>query len=232
MPEQVPERPQQAPDVPVAGPRGAGAAVTERPPDEAEPEMSGRAMLLLGGIMSVAVVCVFGLTLLVGGTSQSAEGAPAGGLAPAQQEQPASPAPSGTGATAAPPVALPTVTGLSTTSAVGRLAAAKIPLGAVIRVPSSQQAGLVVRSYPAGGTTVRSGAPVTLYVSAGQGGSITGNQVAVPYFIGLSEQQARSTAAMLGFQVTLANSGTVVATQQPRPGAVYLRGSTITITLR
>ncbi|GAA2589593.1 PASTA domain-containing protein [Actinomadura fulvescens] len=204
------------------------------PQNQAEPEMSGRAMLLLGGTMSVAVVCVFGLTLLLGGTSPSAEGAPAGGQAPvppAQQEPPpASPAPSGT--VTAPPVAIPAVTGLSTTSAVGSLAERRIPVGAVIRVPSSQQAGLVVRSYPASGTSLRSGAPVTLYVSAGQGGSITGNQVAVPYFIGLSEQQARGTAAMLGFQVTVSGTGTVVSVQQPRPGAVYLRGSTVTLTLR
>ncbi|KAB2345080.1 PASTA domain-containing protein [Actinomadura rudentiformis] len=233
MPEQRPGGPAQAPDVPVAGSRVSPAVTAEPPPDHTEPEMSVRAMVLMAGIMSVAVACVFGLTLLLGGTSPSASRPPAGGQAqatPGGQEPPPSPAPTGT--STAPPVTLPAVTGLSTTSAIGQLAARKIPLGAVIRVPSSQSAGLVVRSYPAGGTTVRSDAPVTLYVSAGQGGSITGKEVAVPYFIGVSEQQARSTAAMLGFQITLANTGTVVAGQQPRPGAVYLRGSTITLTMR
>ncbi|MFI0444356.1 PASTA domain-containing protein [Actinomadura sp. 6N118] len=230
MPEQYPGGPAQAPDVPVAGSHVKSAVTEDPPPDHTEPEMSVRAMVLMAGIMSVAVACVFGLTLLLGGASPNASRAPAGQAPSGQQEPPPSPAPSGT--STAPPVTLPAVTGLSTTSAVGQLAARKIPLGAVIRVPSSQEAGLVVRAYPADGTTVRSDAPVTLYVSAGQGGSITGKQVAVPYFIGLSEEQARSTAAMLGFQITLANTGTVVATQQPRPGAVYLRGSTITLTLR
>ncbi|MEU5883578.1 PASTA domain-containing protein [Spirillospora sp. NPDC047279] len=198
-------------------------------------EMSGRAMAVLGGIMSVAVVSVFGLTLLVGGATPDPGTSPAGEASPVQQEVPATPAPTGTGATAnaaAPPVAIPAVTGLGTSSAVENLATRKIPLGAVIRVPSSQDAGRVVRSYPPAGTTLRAGAPVTLYVSAGQGGTITGREVAVPYLVGLSEQQARSTAAMLGFQVTVGSQGTLVASQQPRPGAVYLRGSTITLALR
>ncbi|MFI6522879.1 PASTA domain-containing protein [Spirillospora sp. NPDC050679] len=221
-----------------------------------EPEMSRRAMLLLGGGASVAVASVLGLTLLIGGTKASP--APRdGGFAASQESAPpaaqpstastsstssaspsttaspsASAAPSGAPATpAAPAAAVPQVAGLGSMTAVGRLAGRRIPLGALIRVPSSQATGLVLRSHPPAGTQLPPGGAVTLYVSAGQGGAVTGTRVTVPYFIGQSEQQARTSAAGLGLQVAVRGTGGAVTGQGFAPGARLLRGSTVTLTL-
>jgi beta-lactam-binding protein with PASTA domain len=129
-------------------------------------------------------------------------------------------------------VAVPAVAGLDMAAAVNRLAVRRIPLGGVIRVPSSRNAGLIVRSYPPGGTVVQGGAPVTLYVSAGVGGSVTGTEVTVPYFVGLDQRRARGTAAVLGFRVVVRGSGTTVAAQVPAPGSILPRNATVTLTLR
>jgi beta-lactam-binding protein with PASTA domain len=192
------------------------------PEQDAAPaqEMSGRTMLLIAGIASVAAVGVLGVSLLFGGSSNSTDSTDT----PKTETVSVTTLPTS-------PVAVPKVVGLSSNTAINHLAAQRIPLGAVIRVPSYRSAGTVVRSYPSGGTTVKPGAPVTLYVSAGQGGSVTGSQITVPYFIGLNEQQARSTAAGLGLEVTITGSGPTVAGQQPAPGSTHPRGSSITLTL-
>ncbi|MFI0348988.1 PASTA domain-containing protein [Actinomadura sp. 9N407] len=193
-------------------------------------EISVRSMLLLGGISTVAAAAVLGLTLLVvpGGGSVSSPG-----YSPPGTASPDAPGPvNGTGpADPAQPVGVPAVAGLDMASAVNRLAVRRIPLGGVIRVPSSQNAGLIVRSYPPGGTVVYGGTPVTLYVSAGMGGSVTGAEATVPYFVGLDQQRARGTAVALGFRVVVRGSGTAVAAQQPAPGSVRPRNATVTLTL-
>ncbi|MGI5163471.1 PASTA domain-containing protein [Spirillospora sp. CA-253888] len=208
-----------------------------------EPEMSRRAMLLLGGGASVAVASVLGLTLLIGGTKASP--APRdGGFAASQESAPPAarqpttgPAPTASatatpsGAPTTPAATVPQVAGLGSMTAVGRLANRRIPLGALIRVPSSQATGLVLRSHPPAGTPLPPGGAVTLYVSAGQGGAVTGTRVTVPYFIGQTEQQARTSAAGLGLQVVVRGTGGAVTGQGFVPGARLLRGSTVTLTL-
>jgi hypothetical protein len=186
-------------------------------------EISVRAMLLLGGVSTIAAMAVLGLTLLVG---------PGGGPAEAPPPPGAS-APQGpvTSAAQAGPVAVPAVAGADVATAVSRLAVRRIPLGGVIRVPSSQDAGLVVGSYPPGGAAVQGGAPVTLYVSAGTGGSVTGSEVTVPYFAGLDQQRARGTAAALGLRAVVRGSGAAVVAQDPAPGTVRPRNATVTLTL-
>jgi beta-lactam-binding protein with PASTA domain len=191
------------------------------PQQAPEPEMSGRAMFLIAGIASVAAVGVLGISLLFG-----VSGGGSGDSTDTPQTESVSVTTLPTG-----PVAVPKVVGLSSNTAINHLAAQRIPLGAVIRVPSFRSAGTVVRSYPVGDTKVAPGAPVTLYVSAGQGGSVTGSQVTIPYFIGLNEQQARSTAAGLGLDVSVTGTGAAVAGQQPAPGTTQPRGSKVTLTL-
>ncbi|MBW8485446.1 PASTA domain-containing protein [Actinomadura parmotrematis] len=197
-----------------------------RPPEPGSggPEMSRRTMLLLGGVCSVAVLGVLGLTLLVGGAH--ARGGHGGGLETLDASAQAAPA-----GTAGGPVTVPPVAGHGSMTAVARLAARRIPLGALIRVPSSRPAGTVVRSYPAGGSRVAPGLPVTLYVSGGQGGSVTGTRVVVPFFGGRTAEQARATAAGLGLGVRAPAGGGTVTGQAPAPGTVAQRGSVITLTL-
>jgi len=193
----------------------------EEPPAPQQ-EMSGRTMIMIAGIASVAAVGVLGLSLLFGGSGSGS----GDGTSDTPQTETVSVTTLPTG-----PVAVPRVVGLSSNAAINHLAAQRIPLGAVIRVPSYRSAGTVVRSYPTGGTSVAPAAPVTLYVSAGQGGSVTGSQVTIPYFIGLDEQQARSTAASMGLEVSVTGSGRTVGGQQPAPGSIQARGSSITLNL-
>ncbi|MEW2359930.1 PASTA domain-containing protein [Spirillospora sp. NPDC029432] len=189
-------------------------------------EISVRTMLLLGGVSTVVAVAILGLTLLVG---PGGNGGGTAGSPPPDASVPRAPV---SGAAQGPPVAVPAVAGLDVAAAVNRLAVRRIPLGGVIRVPSSRNAGLVVRSYPRGGTVVQGGAPVTLYVSAGMGGSVAGGEVTVPYLVGLDEQRARGTAAALGLRVAVEGSGAAVAAQRPAPGSVLPRDGTVTLTLR
>ncbi|MFC6885088.1 MULTISPECIES: PASTA domain-containing protein [Actinomadura] len=201
----------------------AGAGARPEPP-----EMSGRAMLLLGGGTSLGVVAVLGLTLLVGG---------AGGAGGAREDAAASPV---SRSRAEPPpnaapaarVVVPQVAGLPSMTAVSRLTERRVPLGSVIRVPSSRPAGLVLRSYPEAGAALGAGGQVSLYVSAGLGGTVTGGRVVVPYFIGLTVPQARGAAAGLGLRVAVLSGTATVAAQDPAPGTVARRGATVTVRLR
>ncbi|MQY09545.1 PASTA domain-containing protein [Actinomadura macrotermitis] len=234
MPEQ---RPQDTAVDAVIGPGG--------PQDERRtgPEMSPRAILLLGGGATAAVVVVLALTMLFGGhPSRNSSADRPSEIQTASAST--APQPSSSGGTpttgtaigpATPPPAVPQATvpqlsGLGSMTAVGRLAARQIPLGSLIRVPSAQPAGLVLRSFPAPGTALTPGMPVTLYVSGGQGGAVTGSRVVVPYFTGLTEEQARIAAGGLGLTVTTTGTGMVTA-QQPAPGTVRLRGSAVTLNL-
>ncbi|WP_026414950.1 PASTA domain-containing protein [Actinomadura oligospora] len=119
----------------------------------------GRTTLLLGGGATAAAGLVLGLTLLVGGGP--------GGDGPGG---PATPVTSAQVGRADGRVTVPPVAGLGAEAATARLAERHLPVGAVIRVPSSRPSGRVVRSYPGDGTALAEGEPVTLYVSAGMGG--------------------------------------------------------------
>lgn len=198
--------------------KAAGAGARPEPP-----EMSGRAMLLLGGGTSLGAVAVLGLTLLVGG---------AGGAGGDREDASASPV---ARTRAQPPgaqVVVPRVAGLPSMTAVSRLTERRVPLGSVIRVPSSRPAGLVLRSYPEAGAALGAGGQVSLYVSAGLGGTVTGGRVVVPYFIGLSVPQARGAAAGLGLRVAVLSGTAAVAAQDPAPGTVARRGATVMVRLR
>lgn len=113
-------------------------------------------MLLLGGGATAAAGLVLGLTLLMGG-------GPGG-------DGPAATVTSTQVGRADGLVTVPPVAGLGARAATERLAGLRIPVGAVIRVPSFRRAGTVVRSYPGDGTVLTEGERVTLYVSAGMGG--------------------------------------------------------------
>ncbi|WP_433336986.1 PASTA domain-containing protein [Spirillospora sp. CA-294931] len=181
-------------------------------------EMTRRSTVLLAGVGSVLAAAVLGLTLLVGGgTGAAGRG---------------SDAEAGTTAFPGGPASVPRLAGLPSMTAAARLAAARVPLGTIIRVPSSRPAGLVVRTYPAAGTPVRAGDRVTLYVSAGRGGSVTGGRVPVPYLAGVTEAQARGAASALGLRIVVRKPGAVVTSQDPAPGTVLPRGSAITLGLR
>ncbi|MFC4909812.1 PASTA domain-containing protein [Actinomadura gamaensis] len=130
-------------------------------PESRPQEIPGRTMLLLGGGATVAAGLVLGLTVLVGGGPGGSGGSgPGPGTTVTTTQVGRS-----EGAITVPPV-----TGLGSRAATDRLAERHIPVGAVIRVPSSRPSGSVVRSYPEGGTPLAGGEQVTLYVSAGMGG--------------------------------------------------------------
>ncbi|MGK5558246.1 PASTA domain-containing protein [Actinomadura kijaniata] len=195
----------------------------ERPSNERAaqgPELSRRAMLLLGGGASVGAALVLGASLLVGGPG----GAGHGGAGPSERIRPVGGGPVAPGA----PTTVPQLAGTGSMAAVGLLAARRFPLGGIIQVPSSQRPGLVLRSHPPAGASVPGGAPVTLYVSAGRVG---GDRVTVPYLVGLDEARARASAAALGLTVRTSGAGATVRAQQPAPGSSGPNGATLVLTL-
>ncbi|GAA1557782.1 hypothetical protein GCM10009678_45970 [Actinomadura kijaniata] len=204
------ERAEPGPEAP-----GEGA---ERAPQG--PELSRKAMLLLGGGASVGAALVLGASLLVGGPG----GAGHGGAEPSERIRPVGDGPVSPGA----PTAVPQLAGTGSMAAVGLLAARRFPLGGIIQVPSSQRPGLVLRSHPPAGASVSGGTPVTLYVSAGRVG---GDRVTVPYLVGLGEAQARASAAALGLTVRTSGAGATVRAQQPAPGSSGPNGATVALTL-
>ncbi|RAY11742.1 hypothetical protein DPM19_29470 [Actinomadura craniellae] len=180
-------------------------------------QMSGSTMLLLGGGMTVGVAAVLGLTLVLGPAHAPVRRA----TEPAPVEQ-----------ISAGAVAVPALVGLDSMAATGRLAARRLGVADVIRVPSSLPAGQVVRAYPRAGTPLPPGGQVTLYVSVGPDGPAASARVTVPYFTGMDAQQARGVAGQLGLLVTVQGSGTTVSGQSPAPGTVLPRGGTVRLDLR
>ena len=106
---------------------------------------------------------------------------------------------------------------------------ASLTLGTIKEKNSSQPAGYVLSQNPSEGTQVDAGSPVSITVSSGL--------VKVPKVTGLSEAQARSDLAQVGFDVQVVDiedgtvpAGTVLA-QSPQTGELLARGSTVTITV-
>jgi hypothetical protein len=201
-------------------------------PDHTDREMSTRAMLLLGCGSTLATAAVLALSLLfgIGGkATRVAQPQPVGVTAvPASGGAgPSTPATPGVSQPAAP-VVVPALVGVDSMTATGQLANLRLSVAAVIRVPSALVRGQVVRTYPAAGASVPAGGHVTLYVS----GTATGTRVAVPYLIGVSAEQARSTAAQIGLQLVILQGTTTVYAQTPNPGAIAARGSVLFVSLR
>jgi hypothetical protein len=191
-------------------------------PDHTDQEMSTRAMLLLGGVITLVMAAVLGLSLLfgIGGkATRVAQSQPVAGTAV--------PASGGAGQPAAP-VVVPALVGVDSMTATSQLAGLQLSVAAVIRVPSALAPGQVVRTYPSGGASVPAGGHVTLYVS----GTATGTRVAVPYLIGVSAEQARSTAAQFGLRLVILKGTTTVYAQTPNPGVIAARGSVLFVSLR
>jgi serine/threonine-protein kinase len=93
--------------------------------------------------------------------------------------------------------------------------------------------GFVIRTEPAGGTTVMKGDQVTVYVSDGP------EPVVVPNLVGASEEQARSALEALDLVIrvnattieVIAERDGLVAEQLPAAGAEVEPGSTVSVTL-
>ncbi|HEU5158711.1 MAG TPA: PASTA domain-containing protein [Streptosporangiaceae bacterium] len=192
-----------------------------------EQDMSGRTMLVLGGIMTVGVVAVLGMTTLVRGMSDASPQVPARPAAVSTED--AGPAETVRRGAITPHVAVPPTQGLDQRTARGRLRATRLVVAGVLRIPSAQPAGDVVRTYPAAGTGLPAGGRVTLCVSTGVPAAA---QVSVPYLRGLTAEQARQAAAGLGLSVVVTGRGGAVREQTPAPGSTIPRGSEIAVALR
>lgn len=181
---------------------------TEPAAPEPTPPMSVRAMLLLGGAMSLGVVLVLGLSLLVGsGPDAGRAGRPDA---------------AGT---------VPSVAGLTLPRATSALASRRLAIGAVVRVPSSLPAGQVVRTAPAAGEPAAEGTPVTVYVSGGTGGGGSHSKVTVPYLLGVDVLQAEQVARQLGLRLEPPGGTGRISAQRPEPGTEVDSGSAIRVTL-
>lgn len=127
-------------------------------------------------------------------------------------------------------VTVPNVVGLAQTPALRRLFNAK--LDPIVRYQrSNQPVGRVIAQRPAGGTSARRPAEVTVTVSAGPSPQL----VAVPDVTGQDEATARSTLEAEGFRVeTISDTTTdapdgIVLDQQPAAGTEAPRGGVITL---
>jgi len=194
------------PDFPAPPPREPEPAAEEAP--EPATPMSFRAMAVLGGVMSVGVALILGLTLLVGG-------GPGEGRAGRSDA-------AGT---------VPSVAGRSLPEATSALASRRLAIGSVVRIPSSLPPGQVVRTTPGSGSPASEGTAVTVYVSSGTGDEKSHDKVIVPYLLGVDGLQARHVAHQLGLRLDLPEGDGRISTQQPEPGAEVSRGSSIRVTL-
>ena len=103
-----------------------------------------------------------------------------------------------------------------------------LKLGPIIEVESDSDKGVVISSDPAAGSAVSAGTEVSLSISSGL--------KIVPQVVGLSEAQARTDLANLGFEVQILQQvvteqiGSVFA-QAPKPGTKSSEGALITITI-
>ena len=142
-------------------------------------EISIRTMMVLGGIMTVGVAAVLGMTTLAGGGAGDSGGeTPARPAAATQQDgvpvETVAPHASAKRQAApvrrvaiTPHVAVPPTQGLDRQTASGRLRATRLVVAGILQVPSMLPAGQVVRTFPAEGTGLPVGGRVTLYVSNG-----------------------------------------------------------------
>jgi hypothetical protein len=200
---------------------------------ETNQDMSTRTMLMLGGIMTVGVAAVLGMTMLTGGLGGAENEAPAKPATVTQQNgepvETVAPEvqPLRRGAITAH-VAVPPTQGLDQPTARVRLRATRLVVASVLKVPSELPAGRVVRTFPAAGTGVKVGDKITMYVS---NGTPAVAQETVPFLRGLSLAEARAAAAKLGLTVVVTRGKGTVTAQTPAPGSVTPRGAEIAVVL-
>jgi serine/threonine-protein kinase len=126
-------------------------------------------------------------------------------------------------------VVVPKLIGVQTVEDARRILSDKgLKLGPITEVESDSDKGVVISSDPAAGSAVSAGTEVSLSISSGL--------KIVPQVVGLSEAQARTDLANLGFQVQILQQvvneqiGSVLA-QAPKPGTKSSEGALITITV-
>jgi serine/threonine-protein kinase len=126
-------------------------------------------------------------------------------------------------------VVVPKLIGLQNVEDARRVLSDKgLKLGPVTEIESDADKGVIVGSDPAAGSAVSAGTEVALTISSGL--------KIVPQVVGLSEAQARTDLANLGFQVQILQQvvteqiGSVLA-QAPKPGTKSSEGAIVTITV-
>ena len=126
-------------------------------------------------------------------------------------------------------VVVPKLIGVQTVEDARRILSDKgLKLGPITEVESDSDKGVVISSDPAAGSAVSAGTEVSLSISSGL--------KIVPQVVGLSEAQARTDLANLGFEVQILQQvvteqiGSVLA-QAPKPGTKSSEGALITITV-
>jgi len=126
-------------------------------------------------------------------------------------------------------VVVPKLIGLQNVEDARRVLSDKgLKLGPVTEIESDADRGVIVGSDPAAGSAVSAGTEVALTISSGL--------KIVPQVVGLSEAQARTDLANLGFQVQILQQvvteqiGSVLA-QAPKPGTKSSEGAIVTITV-
>jgi beta-lactam-binding protein with PASTA domain/predicted Ser/Thr protein kinase len=130
-------------------------------------------------------------------------------------------------------VKVPDVTGDSQSGAEAALAAVGLEVGAIAQQASSAQApGNVLSQTPAAGSSVRTGAKVSLVLAKAS------NEVAVPSVVGQGQTQASAALGGAGFTPRVVSSPTsepsqvgVVLKQSPPGGTLERKGSTVTLTV-
>jgi beta-lactam-binding protein with PASTA domain/predicted Ser/Thr protein kinase len=131
-------------------------------------------------------------------------------------------------------VTVPDLRGKTRDEAAQALAAAGLALGEVRTAPSSaQDKDRVIAQEPAPGIRVASGEKVNITLGSGP------EMVPVPNVIGKTEFDARDELRARGFQVQVVRSGDgpcaftpgEVCAQDPAPGSLHEKGSTVTITV-
>jgi hypothetical protein len=129
-----------------------------------------------------------------------------------------------------PPVAVPSVTGATLTSARASLGSAGLVANETMSPSANVTAGVVITQHPQAGATVAAGSSVAIVVSSGPAPAV------VPHVVGKREAAARSqiTAAGFGAIVARAFSGTVpqgeVVSQTPAAGTLLVPGA-VTMTV-
>jgi eukaryotic-like serine/threonine-protein kinase len=126
-------------------------------------------------------------------------------------------------------VEVPSVIGLQDNQALARLSSADLA-GTVVQRDSDEPAGKVVAQSPGPGKLVRSGSPVTIFVSSGA--------ISVPSVIGQDRASAVTALKRAGFIVSIDEQPTTDSTQSnrvlnqfPPGGSRGQRGDTVTISV-
>ncbi len=130
-------------------------------------------------------------------------------------------------------VRVPDVSGDSQSGAEAALTAVGLAVGSVTQqVSTTQTAGSVIAQTPSAGSSVRTGAKVSLTLAKAS------NEVVVPRVVGQSETQASAALGGAGFAPSVVTTTTkdqskvgVVLKQSPAAGRKARKGSTVTLTV-